>query len=89
MKFEIEVLDSDLKDREILVEMQALIEEKMGQLSEFSKNNLGNEWNFLRGALENVENGWLKWQRERALNKLSEALNVERKKFVTMDWNDY
>lgn len=89
MKIEIELLDSDMKDREKLIEMRALIEEKMQQLSEFSKNNLPNEWNHVRGALESVENGWLRWQRERVLNKLSEALNVDRNKMGDRDWSDY
>lgn len=88
MKFEIEIIDRDLEDRATIIEMRSLIEERIQKLSEFSKNNLPNQINFLRGALENIENGWLKWQRERALNKLSEVLNVDRKRFGDREWHD-
>lgn len=88
MKFEFEILDKDLDDRKIIIEMRSDIEKRMEMLSEFSKNNLPNQMNHLRGAVEQMENGWLRWQRERALNKLSEVLNVDRKKMGDREWHD-
>lgn len=88
MKFEIEILDKDLEDRKVIIEMRAALEERIEKLSEFSRNNLVNQINYLRGSVEQVENGWLKWQRERALNKLSEVLNVERAALGDRCWHD-
>lgn len=88
MKFEFEINDKDLEDRNFIIGMRVIIEEEIEKLSEFSRNNLPNEINHLRSALENVENGWLKWQRVRALNKLSEVLNVDRNRFGDREWHD-
>lgn len=88
MKFEIEILDKDLEDRAIIIGLRSLIEEKIQNLSDFSKNNLVKELNGLRGNIEWVENAWLKWQRERALNKLSEVLNVDRQRLGDRQWYD-
>lgn len=88
MKFEIEILDKDLEDRAIIIGLRSLIEEKIQTLSDFSKNNLVKELNGLRGNIEWVENAWLKWQRERALNKLSEVLNVDRQRLGDRQWHD-
>lgn len=88
MKFEIEIIDRDLKDREILIEMRSVIEERIEKLSEFSRNNLIDHINSLRGQIEWLENAWLKWQRERALNKVSEVLNFNRSRLGDREWHD-
>ncbi len=89
MIFEFEIIEKDLQDRAILIEMRRLVEEQIEKLSEFSKNNLPNEINHFRGAVESLENRWLFWQRERILNKLSEVLNADRKKFGDREWCDH
>lgn len=88
MKFELEILDSDLEDRKKIIELRALFEIKIKQFSGFAQNNLVNEFNRIRGDIEWLENTWIKWQRERALNKLSEVLNVDRDKLGDRDWHD-
>lgn len=88
MKLELEILDSDLEDRKVIIEMRSALEERIEKLSEFSRNNLVNEINRLRGQIEWLENGWLKWQRERVLNKFSEAMNIDRQKLGDRDWHD-
>jgi hypothetical protein len=88
MKIEIDLLEADLKDRQVAIEMRAVVEEKISQLSAFAQNNLPNQLNNLRSALEQVENAWLKWQKERVLNKFSEALNVDRDRLGDKAWSD-
>lgn len=88
MNFEFEVFDDDLRDRELIIEMRAILESQIDKLGEFSKNNLVNQLNYLRSSIESVENKWLFWQRERILNKLSEVLNVDRSKLGDKCWHD-
>jgi hypothetical protein len=78
MKYEFEILDKDLADRELLIGMRVLVEAEIEKLSDYARNGLLHKINDLRGALEYMENGWLFVQRDRALNKLSEVLNVSR-----------
>ena len=78
MKFEAEILETDLADRKLIIGMRVLIEAEIKKLSEFSHNNLPNQIDRLRDALEQMENGWLRWQRERVLNLFSAALNIDR-----------
>jgi hypothetical protein len=88
VKFEVEILDTDLRDRKVIIEMRSMVEKKMEELSDFARNNLPNEMNHLRSALEQVENQWLSWQRIRALNQLSLVLNVNRERFGDREWHD-
>lgn len=88
MNFEFEVFDDDLRDRELIIGMWAILENQIDKLGEFSKNNLVNQLNYLRSSIEQVENKWLFWQRERILNKLSEVLNVDRSKLGDKCWHD-
>lgn len=77
MKVEIEVLESDLKDRELIAMAKESCMSILSQTSEYFQNEI-------RGFHEISDNfAWLdtKWsliQRERAMNKLSEALNQSR-----------
>jgi len=88
MFIDIEILESDLQDRNILIEMRAEVEEKITKLSDYARNNLGQQLNWIRGDIERTESKWLEWQKERAINKLAEALNVGREKFGDREWRD-
>ena len=88
MKFELEIFDQDLQDRALVIGMRDLIEGEIEKLSDFSRNNLVNQVNFLRGALEQLENRWLYWQKERLLNQLSQVLNVDRAALGDKCWCD-
>lgn len=75
MKFEIEILESDLKDRDILREMRALLENSIQKLSAFARNGLVGELEELRSNIKWLDNWWLKTQRECLFNNFTQAVN--------------
>ena len=78
MKFEFEILDSDLEDRRKIIEMRREIVRRIGELSEFGTNTLVSSLERLMQELEYVEDKWVLTQRTRVGNKLSEVLNLDR-----------
>ena len=78
MKYEFEILDSDLEDRKRIIEMKEEIRKRIDGLSQYGQNTMSDPLIRLKRELEYCENAWLSTQRERAINKLSEVLNVDR-----------
>ncbi len=88
MKIELEILARDLEDRNVIIEMRASLEAKISKLSEYAKNNMINEINRLRGNIEWLENKWVQEQNKRAVNLLSQSLNVGRSDLGDREWHD-
>lgn len=87
MQLEIEILDTDLADRKVLVELRIALLDKMDQLSNFGKNTIFRELDILRDNIERCELGWIKCQKERTLTKLSEYLNISRAELGDRCWS--
>jgi hypothetical protein len=88
MKFEFEILDTDLEDRNKIIEMKVEVLRRINQLSEFGQNTMSDSLVRLKNDLEFAENEWLFCQRDRVVNKLSEALNVGRERLGERYWDD-
>lgn len=80
MKFEFEILESDLEDRKKIIEMKELIKDRIQDLSGFGQSTMSDSLVRLQNNLEFAENEWLFCQRNRIVNKLSEFLNVDRER---------
>jgi hypothetical protein len=78
MKFEYEVLDEDLGDREKIIRMKEEIIERIGSLSEFGQNTMVRSIKNTMDELEYAEQEWLNAQRERLWNRFSYFLNIQR-----------
>lgn len=88
MKLDIEVNERDLEDWKVIIEMKGVIEHQLAKLSDYSKRNLDPQISQLREQMEWLETGWLFCQKERALTKLSEVLNVRRERFTDRRGNE-
>lgn len=88
MKYEFEILDSDLEDRRRVIEMKEDLRRRIDSLSQFGQNTMAESLLRLKKDLEWCETEWLFCQRERAINKLSEVLNVERKDLGERYWRE-
>jgi len=88
MKIEFEILESDIADRNVLIGMRADVEIQISRLSQYGRNTLFDELNALRGKIEWCENVWLRAQKERAINLLSQALNIKRYEHGDEEWRD-
>lgn len=86
MKFEIEILDRDLEDRQILSEMREFFDASIKKLSQYFVNEAQTDLENVKAKLEWVENEWLFIQRDRAINKMSEFLNVESKRLSAKEY---
>jgi hypothetical protein len=88
MKFEFEIFDSDIEDRKKIIEMKEEIRKRIDELSDFGKNTMGRGLVALRERLEYCENEWLQCQRDKAMNRLSEVLNVDRASLKEKYWRE-
>lgn len=88
MKYEVSIIDSDLKDRETLVLLNDQINKRIEDLSPFFKNASVRAIHDLKQAMEWLENEWILVQKERVLNQLSQQLNVERQKLCERELYD-
>lgn len=88
MKFEFEVFETDLEDRKKIIEMKEELNRRMLDLSKFGQNTMSDSMVRLLNNLEYAENEWLFCQRDKVVNKLSEMLNVDRKRFDEKYWHD-
>lgn len=88
MKIEFEILEADIADRNILIGIRADVEAQITRLSKYGRNTLFDELNALRGKIEWCENVWLSAQKDRAINLVSQALNIKRMEHGDEEWRD-
>lgn len=75
MKYEFTINDADIEDRKRIIALKEELMRRVQELSQSGQNTMSDSICRLRNDLEYMENEWLFCQRERAINKLSEALN--------------
>jgi|GEM_PF-3569132 len=88
MKYEFEILDSDLEDRKRIILMKEEIRKRIDELSQYGQNTMSDSLLRLKRDLEYCENEWLSCQREKVINKLSEVLNVDRVSLGERYWRE-
>lgn len=88
MRFEFEINEEDLEDRRKIIEMKEELGRRIEALSKFGQNTMSDSLVRLKNDLEYAENEWLFCQRDRIVNKLSEVLNVDRKRLGESYWRD-
>ena len=77
MKFEVEILESDLKDRVILKETRDMIKSQFEKLSDYGKNTLISETSCVIERIEWCESKWCLAQQERFKNIISNLINMK------------
>ncbi len=89
MKFEFEILDTDLADRTKIIEMKEEMKRRIEGISGFGQNTMSDALVRLQNNLEFAEDEWLFCQRNRLVNKLGEVLNVDRGRLGERYCRDY
>jgi hypothetical protein len=89
MECTFEVLEADLEDRRKIILMKEELRSRIDGLSDFGRNTMHDSIKRLKSDLEFCEQEWLSAQRERALNRLSEALNIDRGALEERYWREY
>lgn len=77
MKFQVEISESELKDRQILSEMCIAIDEKVAELSEVSRNSLVNQIAELKKTANWCKYALVVSQKDRIVNKLHKLWELE------------
>ncbi len=88
MKYDFEILDSDLEDRKKIILMKEELRKRVDELSQFGQNTMSDALVRLKQDLEWCENEWLACQREKTINRLSEILNIDRKNLGERYWRE-
>lgn len=88
MKFEFEILDTDLEDRKKIIEMKEELRARIDALSKFGQNTMSDALVRLKQDIEFAESEWLFCQRDRMINRLSEVLNVDRGRMGERYWRE-
>lgn len=88
MKYLFEILDSDLEDRKKIIQMKESLLDKIEELTEFGQNTMRVSLERVKDNLEWCENEWLRCQREKAVNRLSEILNIDRDRLGEKYWDE-
>lgn len=72
MKFEVEILDTDLNDKNLIMEAVRLVSDLTLQISETGRKSLVNELIEINEAIDQLKSKWFIHQEEKIKSKLLE-----------------